>query len=158
MQRKGNLIVLLIVVTLSTLNAQQVLLTSGGKATASTGSATYSVGQIAYKSFTNTTGSITQGILQPTMVVTALDDLLYKEISCKAFPNPTTSTINLKIENRTLENVSIQLYDLSGKMLYNQKINQTETSISTESLNPSTYLLRIRDGNQEIKTFKIIKY
>jgi hypothetical protein len=155
--KKIQFTALLIGLRLTGLHAQKAILSAGGKASGG-GSVTYSVGQIAYKSFGNATGSVTQGVLQPTIVVTALDDVPNKEISCTAFPNPTTATVNLKIENRALDNVSVQLYELSGKMLHSQKINQTETSIATESLIPSTYLLRVRDGNQEIKTFKIIKY
>jgi hypothetical protein len=46
---------------------------------------------------------------------------------------------------------------LSGRLLQNQKINTTHTSISTENLADTTYLLKVRDGNQELKTFKVIK-
>ncbi len=139
------------------LHAQSTLLASGGKASGSSGSVTYSVGQITYKSFGNTNGSVSQGVLQPTLVITALESGVNEEISCIVFPNPTSTTVNLKIENRSLENVFFQLYDLNGQLLQDQKVNATNTSISTENLANTTYLLKVRDGNLELKTFKIIK-
>jgi hypothetical protein len=156
--KKAQLIVLLIGLSLTNLYAQKVVLSANGKASGSGGSVTYSVGQVAYKNFGNSSGSVTQGVLQPMIVITAVEEVLNKEINCTVFPNPATVTVNLKIENRSLKKVSIELYDLNGKLLQQQKINQTETSITTEGLIPSTYLLRVKDGNQELKTFKIVKY
>jgi hypothetical protein len=158
--KKIQLIIALVGLTLTGLQAQSVLVASGGNASSSNaGTATYSVGQIAYKSFSSTNGSVTQGVQQPTLVITNLEDEAYtKEISCTVFPNPTATTVNLRIENRSLENMSFHLYDLNGKLLRYQKINQTETILSTEDLLPSIYLLRVRDGNQELKTFRLVKY
>ncbi len=155
--KKIQLTVLLIGVSLTSLRAQNAVFAAGGKATGSSGSVTYSVGQIAYKNFGNATGSVAQGVLQTTVVITDLDEALNKEISCTVYPNPTATVVNLKIENRSLKNTTAQLYDLNGKLLFQQNVNQPQTIIEVGNLIPSTYLLIVKEGNQELKTFKIIK-
>jgi hypothetical protein len=156
--KKIQLTIVLVGLTQTCLQAQSALVASGGKASSSAGTATYSVGQIAYKSFSGTNGSVTQGVLLPALVITDLEEAHNNEISCTVFPNPTTATVSLKIENRSLKNMSFHLYDLSGKLLRSQKINQEETILSTEDLLPSIYLLRVRDGSQELKIFRLVKH
>ena len=67
------------------------------------------------------------------------------------------SITNQEIKNYTVNNLSYQLYDISGKLLENRKIAGSETTISMEILETATYLLKIYDNKTEIKTFKIIK-
>ena len=56
------------------LQAQQVVTTSGGNASGSGGSVSYTVGQIVYTTNTDSNGSVAQGVQQPyeISVVTAL--------------------------------------------------------------------------------------
>ena len=50
--------------------AQSKAVTSGNTATGTAGSATYTVGQVAYKSFSGTNGSATQGVQHPFEIST----------------------------------------------------------------------------------------
>ena len=50
---------------ITVVQAQKVVLPSGGNATGSGGSVSYSIGQIAYSYQTGPSGSINQGVLQP---------------------------------------------------------------------------------------------
>lgn len=50
--------------------AQSNAVTSGNTATGTAGSATYTVGQVAYKSFSGTNGSATQGVQHPFEIST----------------------------------------------------------------------------------------
>jgi hypothetical protein len=138
--------------------AQNAVLTSGGKTSSGSGSVTYSVGQIAYNSFGNVNGSISQGVLQPSVTVTAVDDSHNQEISCVVFPNPTQASVNLRIENRNLENISILLYDMSGRFLYQMRIREIETLIDLNKLVSGIYVLYVMESSQELKTFRIGKY
>lgn len=153
---KLNSIVFLVAVCLTSLQAQQAVLSAGGKATGSGGSGIYAVGQIAYTSFGNTTGSVKQGVLQPVLLITAIKEDS-DDPACSAYPNPAIAEVNLKIENRNLEKVSFLLYDLTGKVLLDQKVNSIETVINIENFNTATFLLKVRDGDRNIKTFRIVK-
>jgi Secretion system C-terminal sorting domain len=65
--------------------------------------------------------------------------------------------VTLKIADFSSENLSYQLFDVTGKQIANEKIINSETSISLENLNTAIYLLNIIDNKTTIKTFKIIK-
>jgi len=139
--------------------AQEAVMTSGGDASGSGGSVSYSVGQIVYTTNTGTNGSVAQGIQQPFEIseVTGIKEASGITLNCTAYPNPATDYLTLKIENFNLSTLNVQLFDINGQLLLNQKINSNETSIYMKSLPAANYFLKVIDNNKEIKTFKIIK-
>ena len=141
------------------LNAQEATTTSGGEATGSRGNSSYTVGQTNYTTMSGTNGFVAQGVQQPyeTSVVTAIDGTENIKLYIKAFPNPTTNMLVLSIDNHEYKKLTYQLFDISGKMLLKSIITENETTIDLGSYPASTYLLRIMDGNKELKNFKIIK-
>jgi hypothetical protein len=144
--------------TLANANAQSGIVSSGGNATGSGGSASYSIGQIDYVTATGTGGSATQGVQQPFEIVTlAGEEFTEISLQMQVYPNPTTSLVNLKIDNFNLENLSYQLYDLNGRMITEKKITEDETQIQLENYPNAIYSLNVNQENKTIKTFKIIK-
>ena len=159
-QKKIKLIVFfLIVIGLSGIQAQDVINTSGGNATGNGGSASYSVGQVVYTTYTSTNGSVAQGVQQPfeISVVTGLEEANGINLQCSAYPNPTTDYLTLEVKDFNLSSLTFQLFDMSGKLLETIKIAGNQTSIVMSNLLPATYFLKITDNKKEIKTFKIIK-
>jgi hypothetical protein len=73
------------------------------------------------------------------------------------YPNPTTSLVNLKIDNFNLANLSYQLFDGIGRLITDKKITEDETQIQLENYPSAIYLLNVNQENKTIKTFKIIK-
>lgn len=85
-------------------------------------------------------------------------DLIEKnKIFVKAYPNPFDE--NLTIESDVLENSTLILSDIAGRVLFTQTINPGITEINTENLNLSAgvYLLKITDSNKQQQTIKLIK-
>jgi len=150
-------ILLLISIGLTKLNAQEAVTASGGNASGSGGSISYTVGQVVYTSNKSSSGSISQGVQQPyeISIVSGIEDLL--GITLTAFPNPTTNNLTLKIENKEEKQFVASLFDINGKQLSKQVIANSETTIPMEQFSVSTYFLKVFDGKKEIKTFKIIK-
>ena len=150
-------ILLLISIGLTKLNAQDVVTASGGNASGSGGSISYTVGQVVYTSNKSSSGSISQGVQQPyeISIVSGIEDL--QGITLTAFPNPTTNNLTLKIENKEENQFSATLFDINGRQLSKQVISNSETTIPMEQFNVSTYFLKVFDSKKEIKTFKIIK-
>lgn len=138
--------------------AQQATVATGGNSTGAGGSATYSIGQVAYKAQIGTTGTLTQGAQQPYEIST-LSGSEFTNITLEAlvYPNPTTSFVKLSIKNSAIENLRYQLFDLRGRVLSVAKILNAETVIEMESYPSATYLLKVNSNNKELKTFKIIK-
>ena len=140
------------------LKAQDAIPTSGGDASGSGGTVSYTVGQVVYTTNTGSNGSVSQGVQQPyeISVVSGIGDNTIN-LSCTAYPNPTTDKLTLRVENTEKLNLNYQLLDINGKVLESNKVEGSETCISMESLTPSIYFLKISDGLKEVKTFKIIK-
>lgn len=155
--------VFLIIVGLSGLQAQEAIPATGGNASGSGGTASYTVGQVVYTTNTGTTGSVAQGVQQPyeISVVSGIEQAKGINLECTAYPNPTTDFFTLRVENYDNENLSYQLFDISGNLLENKKLTINETIITMANRVAAIYFLKViqtkNTSSQEIKTFKIIK-
>lgn len=151
--------VLMLVLGLSGLQAQESVNTTGGEVTGSGGSVSYSVGQVAYQTHTAANSSVAEGVQQPyeISVVTGIEEVKGINLSVTAFPNPTTNYLILSINEFDRSNLSYQLYDMKGKLLLNEKITGNQTSIVMSNLVPAAYLVKVSQSNNTMKTFKIIK-
>ncbi len=75
-----------------------------------------------------------------------------------ASPNPFTDLLDIYPANPTAESIQLQLYNLAGQKVLDQQFpgGQEQYSLSTASLSPGFYMLRIEaDGN--VQTLKVIK-
>jgi len=142
-----------------TAQAQKAMATTGGNASGSGGSISYSVGQIVYKTTSSSIGSAAQGVQQPyeISVLSGLEEAEGINLVLLAYPNPATDYVTLKVENYKLENLTYQLFDNSGKLLLSQKVRSEETPILMETLANGSYLLKVSNNKAELKTLKIIK-
>jgi hypothetical protein len=141
------------------MQAQEAVTASGGNAAGSGGTVSYTVGQVAYSTYTSSSGTVTQGVQQPyeILVATGIEEASGISLEFSIYPNPTSDFLKLVVESYKLENLSFQLYDANGSLLQNGEIVNKETVLNTGDLAPAAYYLRISDNEKEIKTFKIIK-
>lgn len=145
-----------ILLGLGGLHAQESPTASGGDATGTGGTSSYSVGQLVYTTSTGTNGSVTQGVQQAFEISTTLginETTINLELS--VYPNPTTDYLTLKVEKT--EGLSYQMYDLQGKIIAIKTVKSTSTNISLEGQPTAIYFLNVAKNNQLVKTFKIIK-
>jgi len=144
---------------LANLQAQEAIPASGGEASGSGGSSSYTIGQVSYITSSGSNGSVAEGVQQPyeISVVTGIKSAQNITLNLSAYPNPTTNFVILDIDNQTNAELSYQLIDLTGKNLKNEPISSTKTQIDMSQLLPAVYFLRITNQNQEIKLFRIIK-
>lgn len=160
--KKQKIILLIIVIVgLTRLQAQIVVPATGGNALGSGGSVSYSVGQIIYTTNIGTSGSVAQGVQQPFEIstVTGLKEAKGISLLCSVYPNPITDVVQLRIDASTpsIQSMSYQLLDLQGKLLDSRKLEADVTNIVMNNLCAATYFLKVVKGCNEIKTFKIIK-
>lgn len=151
--------VLLLGIGLAGLHAQEANPATGGNASGSGGSVSYSVGQVMYTTSSETTGSVAHGVQQPyeISVVTAIDIAKGITLSLSVYPNPAADFVTLKVENYKTQNLSCQLFDVYGKLIKSKKLEGIETGIDMNNLIPATYFLKVLENSKEFKTFKIIK-
>ncbi|MGB3079574.1 MAG: T9SS type A sorting domain-containing protein [Saprospiraceae bacterium] len=158
-----TLVVITVFFTLSCLkiHAQQALLTTGKDAGGVGGSVSYSIGQVDYANFSSDSGRISLGVQQPLVIIMVGTDEPESTFSINAFPNPVKVAINLKldVESMTLpkNKFSYALYDINGKLLATQGINDVLTVVSMEEFTSGIYLLRVKQNDAEFRTFKLFK-
>jgi hypothetical protein len=162
--KKGFLCVIFVVfLGLSGLFAQEAIPVSGGDASGSGGSASFTVGQIVYTTNTGTTGSVAQGVQQAyeIFVITGTQEIKGINLTCSVYPNPATDFLKLNVQDLGKENLSYVLYDLKGKVLETNAVRSNETTINMGTLVAGTYFLKLLQStnasSQEVKTFKIVK-
>jgi hypothetical protein len=158
-KKQLRLAIFLIGFGLESLYAHQTIPASGGNATGTGGSASYTVSQVVYTTNTGAGGSAIQGVQVPyeITVVTALDIAKGIDLSYSVYPNPTADNLTLKIEGANAIKYRAILTDVKGKQLLTIKVEGNETSIPMQGYAPAIYFLKITDNNKETKTFKIVK-
>jgi hypothetical protein len=138
--------------------AQEATVASGGDASGSGGSSSYSVGQVLYHTNFGGSTSISEGVQQPyeISIVTGVDDNNDLNIGMTIFPNPTTGTVTLKINEQT-DGLSYQLFDVAGKLLASKSISDNMSVVSMDGLARATYILRVFQNDSPLQSFQIIK-
>ncbi len=157
--RIGTFVISSLLFTVMNSSAQEAVVASGGDASGTGGSVSYSVGQVVYTTNTGTGGSVMAGVQQPyeISVPTALENTEDILLEFSAYPNPTTDVLTLRTGERDIENISYRLFDMNGKLIKAGRLTGPETPVNMQSLAPSVYFIKVIQNDKEIKTFKIIK-
>lgn len=142
------------------MHAQEAISTSGGSATGRGGLLSYTVGQVVYTTNIVSTGSMSQGVQQPFNIseVTAIYENKQISLNVTEYPNPATNYLILRMDDTfLLTDYFASVFDLNGKLVINKNIETNQTYIDMGSLAPAIYFLKVKQGNTEVKIFKIIK-
>lgn len=139
---------------------QSAVVTTGGTATGSGGTITYTIGQIADQKVEGNGQYIIEGVQQPFEIqVVGINS--YPDITLEAvlYPNPTTSKIILSIRKYEIPSYGLkaQLFDFNGKLIQSFTISDGDTEIDFSTYAAATYQLRIMDNKTLLKTFKVVK-
>jgi hypothetical protein len=144
----------------TTLFAQDVITSSGGKATGVNGTINFSVGQLFYAPVSAPSGSLTPGMQQQFTVslVTDIAELLEKEDMLSVYPNPTLNFITIRVDHSKDIVLDFKLYNLNGSVVMSGHLTEAHTDIVVQHVQPAIYLLKVFNGSVNVKTFRIIKY
>ena len=138
--------------------SQEAIPASGGDASGSGGTLSFTVGQLVYTNNSGSNGSVAQGVQQPYEISTTVGiEITNIRLDFIAYPNPTISNIVLSTRDFNNEKLNYQLYDMNGKLLKSNKVNAINTTIDMSELPVSNYVLNITNDSSIIKSFKIIK-
>ena len=138
--------------------SQQSVSSGGGNSSGSGGSVSFTIGQVTWNMFSGTSGSVVQGVQQP-YEISVLNSIDVEDVVLNylVFPNPTTGSVTLSINNDEYSNYRYLLYSIAGIILQQDKIRAVSTEIQLEDYPPSSYLLMILKEENKIKLFKIVK-
>lgn len=150
--------ILLLLSSLADAQVHESVNASGAELSGNNGTISYSIGQVVYHSNVISGTSFAEGVQQP-YEISAISGIDIPEIvlQMSTYPNPTTDHLNLSIGNYNQEDLSLQLFDVAGKLLLQETISEPNTVIDMNRFVMATYYLTITDKQKPIKTFKIIK-
>ncbi|MFN8396293.1 MAG: T9SS type A sorting domain-containing protein [Bacteroidia bacterium] len=74
----------------------------------------------------------------------AIEEMIYEVSAPTVFPNPARSNATLRLLEAN-SSASVQLYDISGKLVRELMASSTETQIDLGGLRPGLYLLQVQD-------------
>lgn len=154
---KNYLLLILFLISVREVNAQNSVNSGGGTALSSMGFVGFSVGQPFFVSQISATGAVYPGVQQGYEISTEDGLDLYPSVSVKAYPNPVTDYLVLSFSSFDLYGVKVILTDSKGVFLRLSEIVEAESRIDMSSLSAGVYFLKVLKDNRVLKTFKILK-
>ncbi len=144
------------------LKAQHSVNTAGGNVLNTSGSVSYSVGQIVYSSHVDENGSVSEGVQHPyeIYVITIIDEPGNNQPMLSVFPNPVADQLSLMVvgrDNCPQSDYHYQLLDINGKSLKAERMMDDITLIDMGGKMPGTYFLKVTASEGKSWLFKIIK-
>jgi hypothetical protein len=137
--------------------AQEVVATSGGYGETTGAKVTWTIGEPVTETVTGTNSILTQGFNQGDLLLTVIKGPEESGLIIKVYPNPASDHIRLSAGKAETENLKYLLIDMGGKVLTEKNMSGGEADISVSGLAPSTYILKVYQNKKEIGVFKIIK-
>jgi hypothetical protein len=144
--------------------APQSVNSAGVKMAQSNGSLSFTVGELVvlqqYDANGNSLGGgfTNSSTLSTTVLSVQEPDAAILQVS--VFPNPTTDLVQIQIKEASIEEMNLELTDLSGKTLYiaQYRLMQQSIGINTANYQAGVYLLTLKKSNGQILgTYKIVK-
>ncbi|MBR1834164.1 MAG: T9SS type A sorting domain-containing protein [Bacteroidales bacterium] len=147
------------------LQAQQAITCFGGDVTGSTGSVSFSGGEVAVKTATaraitvvDVTESFTEGVQQPfTERDRAHQGIDQLAVGMTIYPNPTTDNVVLECDESAGQ-LTYTLYGTNGQVLQKGIYKGGQHQIEMEQYGAGNYMLQIATtDNAKMNVYKIIK-
>ncbi|MBN2730067.1 MAG: T9SS type A sorting domain-containing protein [Bacteroidales bacterium] len=144
-------------ISLSAQSIQNEVVSSSGASSSSTSfNIDYTVGEPVIELTSSTSFTLSQGFHQPSLYVTAIEDIELSDISC--YPNPVNDNLVVEIPSSYTDAFVYTIYDLNGKILANETIYSGSSIIDMKSFAVGNYLLQVTETSSG-KSFqsKILK-
>ena len=158
--KKSFTLIIVMLLPLFHLAAQNNTLSTGGEASGDGGSVSFSIGQIVVQYQTDDSLSFSEGVQQPYEIsLNGVDNYPAIELHATVYPNPTQWHVTLSITDIALidKNLHAKLYDANGRFLSDVKVISESTLIELSQYATGTYFLNVTDSKSRLKSFKIVK-
>lgn len=66
------------------------------------------------------------------------------------YPNPVTNLLTIEIAQEFVEGSTVQLYDITGKLVLKNKIEESVFTMNLKSLNAGVYLVKVANDNHSV--------
>ena len=140
----------------SYLSSQQTVTTSGGDIESDQVSLSYTIGQLKV----NTIDKVDLSILELDFIqgvqyaIDVFDCRDYNNIKISVFPNPTSSIVNISMGNIE-DKLSLMVYDVAGRKIYDHSFSEKDFSIDFSSYSEGIYILSFYNFCGLFRSFKL---
>ncbi len=112
----------------------------------------WTLGEVMIDTYDNGTNILTQGFHQTELTVTSIEETL-ADIRLNLYPNPTSEYLNIELGNNE-EDINLQVYDMSGKLIHKDVINAYDTKyvLPMQSVASGQYLVQMQSENGKLNT------
>lgn len=76
----------------------------------------------------------------------------------KVYPNPFNEVVNITIENNDYKTINVQIFDLTGKIIYNKTISNNNALKVTTNYPSGIYFIKVFGDDTLLKTEKLVKF
>lgn len=139
------------------LKAQSNANASGIEATGLDGTISASVGQVFFSTYGNAFASAKEGVQHPFEFSTTTEITEAKSTTSEIKISTNPNFLQLSLGTIEFEEISINLYDISGKHLKSIIPAAASIRIGLSNFPSSTYILNVDSKGKTIKKFKIVK-
>jgi hypothetical protein len=87
--------------------------------------------------------------------ITAIESL-EASLQFSAYPNPFGNALTVYCPQQNDQPLNVSVYNLVGQLVLNEKVNVSQFTLQTETLQPGVYMLRLACGNN-VSSKKLIK-
>ena len=137
--------------------AQESVVSTGDYHENSTGSLSWTLGEVSTETYESSTAIVTQGQQQHYYDFTSIEEQPSK-FSFSAYPNPVSDIMNIKVEHYQEGSLQIEMYSLEGKLLLQERMDNSTHQIHLNRFDASNYIITISDNiGQIIHKFQLTK-
>ena len=135
----------------------QLISSAGDKYSSNSTQIDWSLGEISNENYSNFQTQITQGFHQSNFIVTTVDQYDNMDFNFQVYPNPVTKQLYVKTMNFKEYNLFYEIVDIKGQIVKMSNITQSQQEISFTNNIAGIYFIYIKQNNQTLKTFKLLK-
>ena len=132
----------------------QLAISQNGGTTSETITRTYTAGTYyirvyGYQNANNATNCYTLRVQLGTATTQELPDITQSDIRVKLYPNPVTNKLSVYLVGDNSKK-DLKLYDLSGKLIYTQQLNDMFTTLDLQKLSKGMYFVKITQADGKL--------
>jgi hypothetical protein len=112
----------------------------------------WTLGEVMIDTYDNGTNILTQGFHQTQLTVTSIEEEL-TDVRMSLYPNPTSEYLNIELGNNE-QDINLQLYDMSGKLIHKDVINAYDTKyvLPMQMVATGKYLVQMQSEDGKLNT------
>lgn len=141
----------------ASVQAQQATLSAGGSMQNSTGSFSFSLGQVVYL---GTSAALQEGVQQAypnDSSSVEIQELPLAQNSLAVYPNPFSQRVRVEIDDPKLSPLDYRLYNLAGALIKHGKISRNHAELTLSQLPAGVYYLQLSHPSAWQQSVKLLK-